>query len=173
MSEPFIAEIKIFAGTFAPRGYTFCNGQLLPIAQNTALFSIVGTMFGGDGRTTLGLPNLQGRAPMHTGNGPGLTTRRMGEVGGTETVTLAENQLASHQHTLMASGEEGDRRTPAANRALAESAGGSAYAPAAGFVDMDSRSIPDTGGGQAHNNMQPFLAMNFIIALVGLYPSRS
>lgn len=173
MSEPFVAEIKIFAGNFAPRGYAFCDGQLLPIAQNTALFSLLGTTFGGDGRTTVGLPNLQGRAPMHTGRGPGLTPRNMGQSGGNETETLSEANMPSHQHTLTASGEEADRRTPASNRSLAESQGGSLYGPVVSLVAMDSRSIPTAGGGQAHNNMQPFLTMNFIIALVGLYPSRS
>jgi microcystin-dependent protein len=173
MSEPFIGEIKIFAGIFAPRGYAFCDGQTLPIAQNTALFSILGTTFGGDGRTTLGLPDLRGRAPMHTGNGPGLTSRRMGQEGGTEAVTLTEVQLAGHQHVLMASGEEADRRTPASNRSLAESMGGSLYTPAANLVAMDSRSITETGGDQAHNNVQPYLTLNFIIALVGVYPSRN
>ena len=98
MSEPFLAEIRIFAGNFAPRGWAFCNGQLLPIAQNTALFSLIGTTYGGDGRTTTGLPNLQGRAPMHPGRGPGLTARRLGESGGAETVTLSESQMPSHTH---------------------------------------------------------------------------
>lgn len=174
MSEPFIAEIRIFAGNFAPRGWAFCNGQLLPIAQNTALFAIVGTIYGGDGRTTLGLPNLEGRAPMGQGRGPALTPRTLGQRGGVETVTLTEAQMPNHDHQLMASDEEADRRTPAANRALAESAGGSLYAPppSSGFVDMDARSIPAYGQGQAHNNMQPYLALNFIIALVGLFPSR-
>ncbi len=174
MSEPFISEIKIFAGNFAPRGYAFCDGQLLPISQNTALFALVGTMYGGDGRTTLGLPNLQGRAPMHLGRGPGLTARTQGEKGGVTTVTLTEQTMPGHQHTLMASGEEADRRTPANNRALAETVGGSLYAPSSSAVAaMDPRSIPATGGGQAHNNMQPYLALNFIIALTGAFPSRS
>lgn len=101
MSEPFIAEIRIFAGNFAPRGWAFCDGQLLPIAQNTALFSLIGTTYGGDGRTTTALPNLQGRAPMHPGRGPGLTSRRLGQKGGVETVTLTEAQMSSHNHTLV------------------------------------------------------------------------
>ena len=174
MSEPFIAEVKMFGGNFAPRGYTFCNGQLLPIAQNTALFSLVGTTYGGDGRTTLGLPNLEGRVPMGNGRGPGLTPRRLGEKGGAETVTLSETQMPNHNHSLMASDEEADRRTPASNRALAESVGGSLYAPASStMAAMDARSLPAAGGGGAHNNMQPYLALSFIIALVGQYPSRS
>ena len=175
MSEPFVAEIRIFAGNFAPRGWAFCNGQLLPISQNTALFSLIGTTYGGDGRTTTALPNLEGRAPMHPGRGPGLTDRRLGQKGGVETVTLTEAQMPNHTHTMMASMEEGDRRTPASNRSLAESLGGSIYQSntSANLVPMDERSLPDAGGSQAHNNLQPFLTMNFIIALVGLYPSRS
>jgi len=175
MSEPFIAEIRIFAGNFAPRGWAFCNGQLLPIAQNTALFSLIGTTYGGDGQSTTALPNLQGRAPMHPGRGPGLSDRRLGQQGGAEEVTLSEAQMPNHNHTMRASGQEGDRRTPAADRALAEGIGGSPYQSNTtdNLVDMDARSLPTAGDGQAHNNMQPYLAMNFIIALVGLYPSRS
>jgi len=175
MSEPFTAEIRIFAGNFAPRGWAFCNGQLLPVAQNTALFSLIGTTYGGDGRSTTALPNLQGRAPMHPGRGPGLTARRLGQRGGVESVTLTEAQMPNHTHTLRASEEEGDRRSPAANRSLAEAVGGSPYQAdsSSNLVDMDSRSLPDAGGSQAHNNMQPYLTMSFIIALVGLYPSRS
>ena len=109
MSEPFVAEIRIFAGNFAPRNWAFCNGQLLPISQNTALFSLIGTTYGGDGRTTTALPNLQGRAPMHAGRGPGLTDRRLGQKGGVETVTLSEAQMPNHTHTLQATEEEVDR----------------------------------------------------------------
>ena len=104
MSEPFIAEVKIFAGNFAPRGYAFCSGALLPISQNTALFSLIGTIYGGDGRTTTGLPTLRGRAAMHPGRGPGLTSRRLGEKSGVDTVTLIDNQMANHTHTMTASG---------------------------------------------------------------------
>jgi len=177
MSEPFIAEIRIFAGNFAPRGWAFCNGQLLPIAQNTALFSLIGTTYGGDGRTTTALPDLQGRAPMHAGNGPGLTDRRLGERGGVEDVALTTAQMPPHRHVLRAN--TGPASTTAAddNSALARSVGGFSYAPGdSDIVPLADGSIGESGNpgdGLAHNNMQPFLAMNFIIALAGLYPSRS
>jgi len=175
MSEPFIAEIRIFAGNFAPRGWAFCNGQLLPIAQNTALFSLIGTTFGGDGRTTTGLPNMQGRAPMHPGRGPGLTSRRLGQRGGTETVTLTEAQMPSHTHTMKASGSPGELQAPGNTRALARSRGAAAYQTDASnnLVSLSPNALPQTGGSQSHDNIQPYLTMNFIIALDGLYPSRS
>jgi len=174
MSEPFIAEIRIFAGNFAPRGWAFCSGQLLPISQNTALFSLIGTTYGGDGRTTTALPNLQGRAPMHPGRGPGLTDRRLGQMGGTETETLSEAQMPNHNHALRAVSDPGDLSDPAGNT-LARSSGGNAYvgAAASSTVAMNSQALADVGGGNAHNNLQPLLAINFIIALLGLYPSRS
>jgi microcystin-dependent protein len=175
MSEPFIAEIRIFAGNFAPRNWAFCNGQLLPIAQNTALFSLVGTTYGGDGRSTFGLPDLQDRAPMHPGNGPGLTSRRLGETGGTTTTTLTAAQMPSHQHRLRGTNasavSEGQhnpipgRSTPLGDRQYRASD----VQPAA----MHTSALAATGGSQPHNNMPPFLALNFIIALMGLYPSRS
>ncbi len=175
MSEPFIAEIRIFAGNFAPRGWAFCNGQLLPISQNTALFSLIGTTYGGDGRTTTALPNLEGRAPMHPGRGPGLTAKRLGERGGVETVTLTEAQMPNHHHTLMATNSLGDLQIPAPDRSVARSSGANAYQQNTGasLAAMAEQALPQTGGSLAHNNMQPFLAINFIIALVGLYPSRS
>jgi microcystin-dependent protein len=172
MSEPFIAEIRIFAGNFAPRGWAFCNGQLLPISQNTALFSLIGTTYGGDGRTTTALPNLQGRAPMHPGRGPGLTARTLGQQGGAETVTLTEAQMPGHNHAATVYGRPGDLGDPA-GRSLARSSGANVYAPANSLVPMGSNALTATGGGSPHNNVQPYLALNFIIALVGLYPSRS
>ncbi|MEM1055578.1 MAG: tail fiber protein [Bacteroidota bacterium] len=173
MSEPFIAEIRIFAGNFAPRGWAFCNGQLLPIAQNTALFSLIGTTYGGDGRSTTALPNLQGRAPMHPGRGPGLTSRRLGQRGGVEMVTLTEAQMAQHTHTMTASGIPANQDDPSPTQYLARAgSGNTAYAPPNNLVAMNPASLPNAGGSQAHNNLQPFLAINFIIALVGLYPSR-
>ena len=175
MSEPFIAEIRIFAGNFAIRGWAFCNGQLLPISQNTALFSLVGTTYGGDGRTTFGLPNLQGRAPMHPGSGPGLTTRRLGERGGFTTATPTEAQMAAHTHdstSREASDEDADTSSPAGNY-LAKTAGSSAriYRDRGTQVAMADTSA--VGGGQAHENRQPYLGLYFIIALTGLYPSRN
>jgi microcystin-dependent protein len=176
MSEPFIAEIRIFAGNFAPRSWAFCNGQLLPIAQNTALFSLIGTTYGGDGRTTTALPNLQGRSPMHSGRGPGLTDRRLGQTGGTETETLSELQMANHTHGLTASGAPASLFTPNANTSAIARANGNAFQTVthANLVPLKQpETVGSVGGGGAHNNRQPYLTMNFIIALQGLYPSRN
>ena len=174
MSEPFIAEIRIFAGNFAPRGWAFCNGALLPISQNTALFSLIGTTYGGDGRTTTALPNLEGRAPMHPGTGPGLTSRRLGEKSGTETVTLSSSQMPSHNHSLLADGSTGGPLGGGANASnpVDNFVGASVKFHAAGS-NVNMAAMGSVGGSQAHNNMQPYIAMNFIIALEGLYPSRS
>lgn len=177
MSEPFIAEIKIFAGNFAPRGWAFCDGQLLPIAQNTALFALVGTTYGGDGRTTFGLPNLQGRFPIHAGTATGLTQRRLGESGGSRDMTLSTANLPNHTHTIAldvkASSGGANTSDPTGNALAAAPI----YKSESPSVDMDPGSIAegtsDSGGGQAHENMPPFLTLNFIIALSGLFPSRS
>lgn len=175
MSEPFVAEIRIFAGNFAPRGWAFCDGQLLPISQNTALFSLLGTTYGGDGRTTTALPNLQGRAPMHPGRGPGLTDRRLGQRGGAEHITLTEAQTPNHNHNLMAAVQPASQFSPTNTSSLGRSVGTNIYATdsAPTPVTMSSETLNSQGGSQSHNNMQPFITMNFIIALVGLYPSRS
>ncbi len=177
MSDPFVAEVKIFAGNFAPRGWAFCNGATLPIAQYTALFSLVGTTFGGDGRTTLGLPNLQGRAPMHPGRGPGLTARRLGEKVGAESVTLNSTQIPAHAHNVRGYNQAAPSGTTnASGNVPTISAGRGAptfyAASSATQVDMAANSFTPTGGGAAHENRQPFLAMYFIIALNGTYPSR-
>lgn len=170
MSEPFIAEIRIFAGNFAPRGWAFCNGQLLPVSQNTALFSLIGTTYGGDGRTTTALPNMQGRTPMHPGRGPGLTSRRLGQRGGAEYVTLSEAQMPNHSHSLRGSDEDNDTTSPAGNYFGVQSIDYHAQSNVGTLADS---SLLNNGGSQLHNNLQPFLTINFIIALVGLYPSRS
>jgi len=172
MSEPFIAEIRIFAGNFAPRNWAFCDGLLLPISQHTALFSLIGTTYGGDGRTTTALPNLKGRAPMHPGNGPGLTSRRLGQKGGRETETLSEAQIPNHTHSLRGTVSRGSASQPQGN-AFNRSVGETAYHTPTNLTGMSAAMAANTGGSQAHNNMQPFLTLNFIIALVGLYPSRS
>jgi microcystin-dependent protein len=174
MSEPFIAEIRIFAGNFAPRGWAFCNGQLLPVSQNTALFSLIGTTYGGDGRTTTALPDLEGRAPMHPGRGPGLTSKRLGQRGGVDSVTLSEAQMPNHRHTMEADGSTGGPLGGGANATdpVGNFLGATVkYTNAAVGPEMEQTT--NTGGSQSHNNMQPYLAINFIIALVGLYPSRS
>lgn len=175
MSEPFIAEIRIFAGNFAPRSWAFCNGQLLPVSQNTALFSLIGTTYGGDGRSTTALPNLKGRVPMHPGRGPGLTSRRLGQRGGSEMISLTEAQMPNHTHTMRTYSRPGNLFQPDTNRSLSRSRNGFAYQSnnTSSLVALNSNSLLSTGGSQPHNNMQPFLAMNFIIALQGLYPSRS
>ena len=170
MSEPFIGEIRIFAGSFAPRGYALCSGQLLAIAQNTALFSLLGTIYGGDGRTTFALPDLRGRVPLHTGQGPGLSNRRLGQKGGVETVTLTTPELPSHNHggslqvsTLVAN--NGD-----ANGSVLAAA--ALYAPTDPTAPLSNESFSLVGGNQSHTNVQPFLVINFIIALTGIFPSR-
>lgn len=172
MSDPFIAEIKIFAGNFAPRGWAFCNGQTLPINQNTALFSIIGTIYGGDGRTTVGLPNLQGRAPMHPGHGAGLSPRSLGETGGATRVTLTAGQIPSHRHEIQGSDAAADSDVGDGER-LANTGPYTMYGTVRDTEVMNTGVMGETGGGRDHNNVQPLLGMNFIIALVGLFPSRS
>ena len=171
MAEPFVGEIRVWAGSYAPRGYAFCDGQLLPIVQTTSLFSILGTTFGGDGRTTLGLPDLQGRAPMHPGRGPGLTPRRLGQKGGQIEVTLTDAQMPAHAHALLGTNAAGGLATPVGNR-IARSPDESAFGSGAG-VAMAADALGTTGGGQPHGNLQPFLSLTFIIALQGVYPDRS
>jgi microcystin-dependent protein len=175
MSEPFVGEIKMFAGNFAPRGYAFCDGQLLAVSQNDALFSLYGTIYGGDGKTTFGLPDLRGRIPLHQGHGPGLSERRLGSKGGEEKVTLTVNQLPSHNHTAMASNNAASS-APLNGNVLAKGVDVSDkfyVAPAAGTQQpMVNGMVANTGGSQPHTNLMPTLCINFIVALVGIYPSR-
>jgi microcystin-dependent protein len=177
MTDPFVAEIRMLACNFPPAGWAFCDGQLLSISQNTALFSLLGTTFGGDGKSTFALPNLQGAAPMQWGQGPGLTPRDLGESGGTPTVTLSQAQM-SHTHALQASPRAADLDTPGPQNALGRSTPATIYKLPAGAVTTQPLAAgilgpPVAGGGnQPHNNMQPYLVLNFCIALQGIYPQR-
>ncbi|MCG8406614.1 MAG: tail fiber protein [Phycisphaerales bacterium] len=176
MSEPFVAEIRIFAGNFAPRGWAFCDGQLLPISQNTALFALIGTIYGGDGQSTTALPNMQGRAPVHPGQGPGLTPKQLGQKGGVEMVTLSEAQMPNHTHTMRAAPDPADLRVPNNLRAFARAQDlylDTSVTPNAPLVDMATQALPSAGGSQSHNNLQPYIVLNYIIALEGLFPSQS
>ena len=172
MSDPFMGEIRIVGFNFAPRGWAFCNGQLMSLAQNTALFSLFGTTFGGNGTSTFALPNLEGRAPMQFGNGPGLTPRKLGESGGTPAVTLLESQIPSHNHPVHANGNAGDLQIPSPARALARTSPGFAWGTGAADATFAPQAIGVTGESQSHDNMQPFLVMNFVVALQGVFPSR-
>lgn len=167
MSNPYVGEIRAFAGNFAPAGWALCNGQLLPISGNDALFSLIGTTYGGDGQTTFALPNLQGRVPLHQGSG-----NVVGTIGGSETVTLTSQQVASHSHVFLASTSPGAQRNPAGNT-VATIVAGSAYSqePATAQLAASISSAP--GGNQPHDNLQPYLCVTFIISLYGLYPSQS
>jgi microcystin-dependent protein len=171
--DPFVAEIRIFPFNFAPKGWAFCDGQILPLSQNTALFSLLGTTYGGDGKSNFALPNMQGNAPMHPGQGPGLSLHDLGETGGSETVSLLESEIPSHSHALMASNQPGED-PQAVTEALARSVGANLYqASNAGLVNMSDNILAPAGGDQPHNNMQPYLTLNFCIALQGVYPPRT
>jgi microcystin-dependent protein len=173
MADPFVAEIRIFPFNFAPRGWAWCNGQLLPLSQNTALFSLLGTTYGGDGKSTFALPDLEGRAAMHPGQGPGLSLRDLGETGGVETVTLLESEIPSHSHALMASGAVGNRTNPSGN-AIARTSGATPYAPAGpAGAQAAPEAVAPAGGDQPHNNLQPYLTFYFNIALQGVFPPRT
>ena len=173
MSEPFVGEIRMFAGNFAPRGWALCDGQLLAVSQNDALFSLLGTIYGGDGRTTFGLPDMRGRIPIHAGQGPGLSDRRLGARGGSENVTLTVNQLPSHNHGLLkVSGDPANSVDPVGK---VPGAPGIAdlYADDLMPVNMNTSAVVAVGGSQTHSNLMPFVCIHFIIALVGIYPSRN
>lgn len=177
MSEPFIGEVRMFGGNFAPRGWAFCNGQLMSISQNTALFSLLGTTYGGDGQTTFALPNLQGRFPMHWGNAPGLTQRTLGELSGSESVTLLVNQMPAHTHGASAVTTDGNTDNPT-GAVWARGVDGSSnplsnYSDATPNAAMKNGAIAPAGGNQPTPVMNPFLCVSFIIALEGIFPSRS
>ena len=176
MASPFIAEIRMFGGNFAPRGNAFCNGQLISIAQNTALFSLLGTTYGGNGQTTFGLPNLQSRAPMHFGQGPGLSLRDLGEQAGVETVTLLTTQIPAHNHQASGLAAAGNQGSPLNATWATVTSGRSQsplYAPPSPNTTMNPAALTQTGGNQPHENMPPFLAISFIIATQGIFPPRN
>jgi microcystin-dependent protein len=176
MSNPFLAEIRIFTGNFAPKGWALCDGQLMSISQNTALFSLLGTTYGGDGKSNFALPNLQGCAPMQAGQGPGLSLRDLGETSGEQTVTLLQTEMPAHSHTAQAALTGGGVSSPA-NNVWASGLKGHApaYSPSvpASNVQMNPFGTSIAGGNQPHNNMPPFLGLTFIIALQGVFPARS
>jgi microcystin-dependent protein len=177
VTDPFLAEIRMFGGNFAPYGWALCNGQLMSISQNTALFSLLGTTYGGDGRTTFGLPNLQGSTPMQQGQGPGLSPRYLGENGGTPYVTLINSEMAVHTHTALSFDGAGDTNDPTNTtwaQARTSRSGDPLYSTGvAPNLTMNPQAVLPTGGSQPHNNMPPYLTITFIIALQGIYPSQN
>ncbi len=173
MADPFVAEIRIFPFNFAPKGWAFCNGQLLPISQNTALFSLLGTTYGGDGKSNFALPDMQGNAPMHPGQGPGLSLHDLGETGGSQTVTLLASEMPLHPHGLMANTlDAADVNIVSPTASFAQSQGGTLY-QAASNGQLAATTLAPAGGSLPHNNMQPFLTFNFNIALQGVFPPRT
>jgi microcystin-dependent protein len=174
MADPFVAEIRIFPFNFAPKGWAFCDGQILPLSQNTALFSLLGTTYGGDGKSNFALPNMQGNAPMHPGQGPGLSLHDLGETGGSETVSLLESEIPSHSHSMGAQNVAlGGVVLPAPTASLNRPASGNLFDTNTTLVQMDPNSLAPAGGDQPHNNMQPYLTLNFCIALQGVFPPRT
>lgn len=171
MADPFVAEIRIFPFNFAPKGWAWCDGQVLPLSQNTALFSLLGTTYGGNGKSNFALPNLQGSAPMHPGQGPGLSLHDLGESGGTPTVTLLSSEIPSHTHQLSASASAGNATTPSSNAMLAATPRAFA-APGGQATTLSGATLSAAGGSLPHENMQPFLTLYFCIALQGVYPPR-
>jgi len=175
MASPFVAEIRIFGFNFAPKGWAFCDGQILPLSQNTALFSLLGTTYGGDGKSNFALPNLQGSAPMQQGQGPGLSLRDLGETGGETTVSLLQSEIPSHTHTASASGGGGSANDPTGGvwaATVIARQGTNTYGTAGGAT-MSPVALSIAGGDQPHNNMMPYLTLNFCIALQGVYPPRT
>jgi len=173
MADPFVAEIRIFPFNFAPKGWAWCDGQLLPLSQNTALFSLLGTTYGGNGKSNFALPDLQGRAPMHPGQGPGLSLHDLGETGGSETVTLLESEIPAHAHALMAQNLVGSDNVPTANDFSRGNNVNAYKAPGGALGNMAPEALAPAGGDQPHNNMQPYLTFYFNIALQGVFPPRT
>ena len=173
MADPFVAEIRIFPFNFPPKGWAWCGGQLMPISQNTALFSLLGTTYGGDGKSTFALPNLQGRAPMHPGQGPGLSVHDLGEESGSETVSLLTTEMPAHPHTMRGDTvDTADTNVPSPNASFAQSSGGTLYQTSSS-AQLAPQALTPAGGDQPHNNMQPYLTFYFNIALQGVFPPRS
>ena len=173
MSEPFVGEIRMFAGNFAPRGWAFCDGQLLAVSQNDALFSLLGTIYGGDGRTTFGLPDMRGRVPIHAGSGPGLSPRQLGAKLGTEKETITVNSMPTHTHTLQANSQAGAEGSPDGALPAQSTVGVYLASPnPSSIFPLNDGSITKVGGSRSHSNLMPYLCINFIIALFGIYPSR-
>ncbi|HEX9887728.1 MAG TPA: tail fiber protein [Longimicrobiales bacterium] len=174
MAEPYVGEIKMMANTFAPRGFATCSGQILSIAEYAALFAILGTAYGGDGRTTFALPDLRGRAPMHPGTGPGLTHRTLGQRVGSDQVTLSGTEMATHDHAQFHAQGKGDTDDPT-DAYLARQGGGQSFyaAPGTAMTTLSAQAVSEVGGGLGHENRQPFTAVNFVIATTGVFPSRS
>lgn len=174
MAQPYVGEIRMFAGNFNPSGWEFCDGQLLPISENETLFQLIGTTFGGDGESTFALPNFQSRIPIHMGTASSGVTYQLGETGGTESVTLTTQQIPQHNHPLLASQDAGSQSN-SLNSVLGAQSPVSIYRPnaVAPNVPMNASSITPVGGSQPHDNMQPFLAINFIISLFGIFPSQT
>jgi len=174
MADQFVAEIRIFPFNFAPKGWAWCDGQILPLSQNTALFSLLGTTYGGDGKSNFALPDMQGNAPMHPGQGPGLSLHDLGEMGGSDTVSLLESEIPIHTHTLQAYTAPGNRLTPVGNT-MARVSGATPYVPGnppPAQVNMAPQTIAPAGGDQPHNNLMPYLTLYFNIALQGVFPPR-
>jgi microcystin-dependent protein len=171
--DPFVAEIRIFPFNFPPKGWAWCDGQLLPISQNTALFSLLGTTYGGNGKSNFALPDLQGRAPMHPGQGPGLSLHDLGETGGSDTVTLLESEIPTHTHALMFANEGANNNLPSPLASIANSVKGNAFAAQNPNTQLTEKTLAPMGGDQPHNNLMPYLTFYFCIAMQGVYPPRT